>query len=516
VSSASSLHARRVVVIGSGFGGLSTALRLQAVGCAVTVLEQRPRPGGRAYQLELGPYTFDMGPSIVTAPALLDDLWQATGASLADYVDLLPLDPYYRIYFADGSHFDYSGTPARAEAEIARLSPRDVDGYRRLMADTAVLYHEAFERLGHEPFLRLSDMLQVVPALARHRAIQPVYRYVARYLRDPRLRQAYSFHPLFLGGNPFRASALYAIIPYLERQGGVWFVRGGMYRLVEAMARRFAELGGELVTGTEVDVIEVVGGRAVRVQATDGRRWGADAVVSNADVATTYARLVAPRWRRRLDDARLARWRYTMSCFLLYFGLDRTYPRLLHHTIAMGPRYRGLLRDIFDRKVLAPDFSLYLHAPTRTDPSLAPPGHESLYLLAPVPNLAADVDWRQQAGPYRDRIVAYLEQHLGLSGFRAAIRAESCFTPLDFRDQLSAWLGNAFSLEPTLSQSAYFRPHNRSEDVRGLYLAGAGTHPGAGLPGTLLSGEITSRLVLEDLGVAGAGSDVPRVTAAAR
>jgi phytoene desaturase len=504
-----------VVVIGSGFGGLSAALRLQAAGCAVTVLEQRPRPGGRAYELQLGPYKFDMGPSIVTAPALLDDLWRATGAERADYVDLLPLDPYYRIYFADGSHLDYSGTPERAEAEIARLSPGDLNGYRRLMADTAVLYHEAFERLGHEPFLRLGDMLRVVPALVRHRAIRPVYDYVARYLRDPRLRQAYSFHPLFLGGNPFRASALYAIIPYLERQGGVWFARGGMYRLVEALARRFAELGGELITGAEAAAIEVVGGRAVGVRTTDGRHWRAHAVVSNADVAMTYARLVAPRWRQRLNDARIARWRYTMSCFLLYFGLDRTYPRLLHHTIAMGPRYRGLLDDIFDRQVLAPDFSLYLHAPTRTDPTLAPAGHESLYLLAPVPNLAADVDWRTHARPYRDRIVDYLERQLGLSGFSAAIRAESCFTPLDFRDQLGAWLGNAFSLEPTLSQSAFYRPHNRSEDVRGLYLAGAGTHPGAGLPGTLLSGEITSRLVLEDLGMAAAEQRAPTLTGAA-
>jgi phytoene desaturase len=440
-----------------------------------------------------------MGPSIVTAPALLDQLWAATGATLRDYLDLVPLDPYYRIYFADGSHYDYSGAPERAEAEIARLSPGDVAGYRRLMADTARLYAEGFERFGHEPFLQLGDMLRVVPMLAKRRAVQPVYAYVSRYLKDPRLRQAYSFHPLFLGGNPFRASALYAIIPYLERQGGVWFVMGGMYRLIEAMVRRFLELGGTLETATEATEIEIVGGRASGVRAADGRRWAAEVVVSNADVAATYARLVAPRWRRRLDDARIGRWRYSMSCFLLYFGLDRTFPQLPHHTIVMGPRYRGLIRDIFDRKVLAADFSLYLHAPTRTDPSLAPPGHESLYLLAPVPNLDAAVDWQEHAGVYRDRIVAHVEERLGLMGFQAAIRAESCFTPLDFRDELGAWLGNAFSLEPTLAQSAFYRPHNRSEDVRGLYLAGAGTHPGAGLPGTLLSGEITARLVREDL-----------------
>lgn len=490
-----------VLVIGSGFGGLSAALRLQAAGCRVTVLERRPRPGGRAYELRLGPYTFDMGPSIVTAPALLEDLWAATGGRLADDLDLIPLDPYYRILFHDGSHYDYSGTPERVAAEIARLSPGDLDGYRRLMRDTGVLYREAFEDLAHQPFLHLRDMLAVVPALVKYRAIMPTYAYVARYLRDPRLRLAYSFQPLFLGGNPFRASALYSIIPYLERTGGVWFPRGGMYRLVEALVRRLQALGGELVTDAEAVEVLIERGRAVGVEARDGRRWQANAVVSNADVATTYARLVPARWRRRITDARISRWRYTMSCFLLYLGLDRQFPRLLHHTLVMGPRYRGLLRDVFDRQVLADDSSLYLHAPTRTDPTLAPPGHESLYLLAPVPNLGADVDWQAMARPFRDRILAHLEEHVGLTGLRAAIRAEACFTPLDFRDQLGAWLGNAFSLEPTLSQSAYYRPHNRSEDVRGLYLAGAGTHPGAGLPGTVLSGEITSRLVRQDLGV---------------
>jgi phytoene desaturase len=327
---------------------------------------------------------------------------------------------------------------------------------------------------------------------------------VSRYFRDPSLRTLFSFHPLFIGGNPFRASAIYSIVPYLERRGGVHFAMGGMYALIEAFARRFVELGGRLECGTEAAEIEVERKRAAAVRARDGRRWPADAVVSNADVAWTYGRLIAPEHRPRMSDRRLARTRYSMSCFILYLGLDRQFDKLLHHTIVMSPRYRGLIDDIFDRKILASDPSLYLHAPSKTDPSLAPPGGESLYVLAPVPHLGARVDWTREAQPFRDRIVRFLEDDFGLRGLNDSIRVERRFTPLDFRGELNAWLGSAFSIEPVLLQSAYFRPHNRSEDIGRLYIVGAGTHPGAGLPGTLLSAEIADRLVAEDLGLSAA------------
>jgi phytoene desaturase len=492
-----------IVVIGSGFGGLAAALRLQARGYAVTLLEKRARPGGRAYQLKDRGFTFDMGPSIITAPDLLDDLFLAGGARLTDYLSLVPLEPYCRIYFGDGRHFDYSGDPGTVERELGRFDASAPAAYRDFMTQTGQIYRRAFADLAHQPFLTVIDFLKVVPALARLRADRSVYSLVADHFRDPSLRMAYSFHPLFIGGNPFRASSVYSIVPYLERQGGVHFAIGGTYALIEALTRRFLELGGHLECSAEVAQIEVERGRASGVVTVDGRRWPADAVVSNADVVWTYTRLIDRRHRRRWTDRKITRLQQSMSCFLLYLGLDRQYEKLWHHTIVMSPRYRGLIGDIFDRKVLADDFSLYLHAPSKTDPSMAPPGCESLYLLAPVPNLAGQTDWQREVGPFRDRLIRFLEHEFGLTGLEASIRVEHRFTPLDFQRELNAHLGSAFSIEPTLFQSAYFRPHNRSEDVDGLYLVGAGTHPGAGLPGTLLSAEIVERLIATDVPVAG-------------
>jgi phytoene desaturase len=318
---------------------------------------------------------------------------------------------------------------------------------------------------------------------------------VAAHLRDPYLRMVFSFHPLFLGGNPFRASAIYAIIPYLERLGGVHYARGGLYSLVEAFARLFRELGGRLITDAEVAAIEVRDGAAVGVRLASGEQIAADVVVSNADAATTYGELIARASRRRWTDHRLGRMRYAMSSFLLYLGLTRRYAKLQHHTILIGDRYRGLVGDIFGGR-LADDCALYLHAPTRTDPALAPPGGESLMVLVPVPHLGGEPgDWDRAGDAFRDRIVGYLERDFGLDGLAASIAVEHRFTPRDFQRDLGAHLGTGWQLEPTLFQSAYFRPHNRSEDVRNLYLVGAGTHPGAGLPGVLLSAEIAAGLI---------------------
>lgn len=504
-----------VVVVGAGFGGLAAAVRLQASGHQVTLLEKRAQPGGRAGQLKLDGYTFDLGPSLITAPHLLHDVWASAGQRLEDDVELLPLSPYYRIYFADGRHFDYGGPGQQVEAQLHAFDPRAVDGYHRFMAATRRIYERAFEDLAGQPFHQFSTFLKLVPELMRLNAAQSVYAFVSRFFRDPHLRTVFSFHPLFIGGNPFRASAIYAIVPYLERQGGVWFARGGMYSLVEAMHALFERLGGRTRLGTAVEevLVDERTRHATGVRLAGGEHLAADAVVLNADVATAYQTLVPARFRRQMTDRRLRRYRYSMSCFLLYLGLDRQYPQLLHHTIVMGPRYRGLIRDVFDGHGLPPDASLYLHAPSKSDPSMAPPGGESLYVLAPVPHLGRGIDWTRQARPFRDRLVRSLERDLGLAGLEQAIRVERQFTPLDFRDALSSYLGSAFSIEPTLLQSAWFRPHNRSEDVGSLYLVGAGTHPGAGLPGVLLSARITSRLVADALAER---RGVPRVLDARR
>ena len=488
----------KIVVIGSGFGGLSAAIRLQAAGHRVTLLEQRDQPGGRAYVYQQDGFTFDGGPTILTAPWLIDDLFAAAGRRASDYVQLVQLDPFYNIRFEDGSVFHYNNDQQRLRAEIARFNPADVAGYERLRAQADEIL-AAGMALIDKPFTHASDMARVAPTLLRLKAYQSVYRFVASYLSDERLRQAFSFHPLLIGGNPFEASSLYALIHALEQRWGVWFAMGGTGALVRAMTRVFAELGGELRLGSEVAEIAVEerDGRARRatgVRLADGGYLAADAVVSNADVATTYLRLVPTRFRRRNSDAHMRGLRYSMSLFVLYFGTDRRYEQVAHHEILMGPRYRGLLDEIFTRKTLAPDFSLYLHRPTATDPSLAPAGCDAFYVLSPVPHLGADIDWRAMARPYRDRIVAYLEQRY-LPDLSRHIVTEFSIDPLHFQETLGSYLGSGFSVEPTLTQSAWFRPHNVSEDISNLYFAGAGTHPGAGVPGVLSSGKIVADLI---------------------
>lgn len=488
-----------IVVIGGGFGGLAAAIRLQAAGQQVTLVEARERVGGRASQLKQDGFTFDMGPSLITAPDLLRDLWASAGRQLEEDVTLTPLHPFYRIYFHDGRWFDYAGTPVEDEAEVARFEPRDVPGYRAFLAGAQRLYQRAFVELADQPFLTSVAFLRVIPELARFGAQRSVYSVVSRYFRNPHLRMVFSFHPLFIGGNPFRASAIYSIVPYLERLGGVHFSMGGTYALVEAMERLLCRLGGQVCCGIPVQQILVQDRRAAGVRLADGTILQADAVIANSDVATTYLKLLPASSQSAFTARRLKGYRYSMSCFLLYLGLNRQYEQLKHHTIIMPERYRNLIHAIFDGDGLSDDLALYLHAPTKTDPSMAPPGGESLSILAPVPNLARGIDWGREAPALRDKIIRFLEHKVGLEGLEASIQVEQHFTPLDFESQLRSYLGSAFSIEPTLLQSAYFRPHNRSGQIDRLYFVGAGTHPGAGIPGVLLSAAITSRLVNQDV-----------------
>jgi phytoene desaturase len=489
----------RVVVIGAGFGGLASAIRLQTSGFQVTLVEARERAGGRAYQLKDQGFTFDMGPTLITVPHLLEELWQLGGQDMRVDLELIELSPFYRILFHDGRAFDYWGKAEQDEAEIARFEPRDVDGYRRFLARTKHIYERAFVDLAAQPFHSLNTFLRVTPELLRVGAQQSVYSFVSRYISDPALRMVFSFHPLFIGGNPFRASAIYSIVPYLERLGGVHFARGGMYTVIEALTRLFSRVGGEIRYGVPVERITLQGGRVTGVRLQDGSILSAPTIVANSDVARTCLELLPEGQRSAFMTTRLKHYRYSMSCFLLYLGLKKQYPQLRHHTIIMPENYRKLIRDIFDGQGLSPDLALYLHTPTRTDPTLAPPGGESLYILAPVPNLAHGIDWTNQASALRDRILTFLEREVGLEGLAENIAVEHQFTPLDFASELRSHLGAAFSIEPTLTQSAYFRPHNRAGVPGGLYFVGAGTHPGAGIPGVLLSAELTSRLVAQDV-----------------
>ena len=485
----------RVVVIGSGFGGLSAAIRLQAQGHQVIIVEKRDKPGGRAYVYQQDGFTFDGGPTIITAPWLIDELFAVAGRRTADYVRLVPVDPFYNVRFDDGSVFRYDGNREHVLAEIRKFNPDDVEGYLRFAAGGDAIFETGFGLID-KPFHRLADMARVLPDLVRLRSDRSVAAYVNRFIKDDRLRQVFSFHPLLVGGNPFQTTSIYTLIHTLEQRWGVWFAMGGTGALVSALARLFEEIGGELRLAAEVDEIEVDvrRGTATGVRLRGGERLPADVVVSNADVAYTYLRMLPARVRRRNTDARIRRLRYSMSLFVIYFGTDRRYEDVAHHEILMGPRYRGLLDDIFTRKRLADDFSLYLHRPTATDPSLAPPGCDSWYVLSPVPHLGGTTDWREAAAPYRDAIMRRLEERY-LPGLSKHIVAEHRIDPLHFEGTLNSYLGSAFSVEPILTQSAWMRPHNVSEDVPNLYFAGAGTHPGAGLPGVMSSGKIVADMI---------------------
>ncbi len=482
------------VVIGSGFGGLAAAVRLGARGYRVTVLERLDAPGGRAYVHRQDGFTFDAGPTIITAPFLFEDLWALCGRKLSDDVTLTSIDPFYKLVFDDGESISCCADADAMSAEIARISPGDVAGYRRFMAHSEAIYRVGFEQLGHVPFGSIGDMLRIAPDLVKLGGHRSVYGLVSKYIKDPRLRIALSFHPLFVGGNPFNTTAVYCLISYLERRWGVHFAMGGTGALVSGLVGLIEGQGGRLRCNAEVTEITVASGEATGVRLQGGEVLPADIVVSNADAAFTYGKLLPAATRRRWTDGRLKSARYSMSLFVWYFGTTGTYPGVEHHTILLGPRYRGLIEDIFKRKVLAQDMSLYLHRPTATDPSLAPAGCDAFYVLSPVPHLDADVDWRTMAEPYRQAIERRLSETL-MPGLQGRIATSMVTTPQDFQDRLLSIKGAAFGLEPMLTQSAWFRPHNASEEIRHLYLVGAGTHPGAGVPGVLSSARVLDTVV---------------------
>ncbi len=482
------------IIIGSGFGGLAAAIRLGARGYRVTVLERLEAPGGRAAVFRQDGFTFDAGPTIVTAPFLFEELWALCGRRLSDDVDLLCICRLYRIRFQDGAVFEYTGDAEAMRAQVAAFSAGDVAGYEAFMRASQEIYRVGFEQLGDVPFERWTDMARLVPQLVRLGSLRSVHALVAKYVRDERLRTVLSFHPLLVGGNPFAASSIYSLICFLERRWGVHFAMGGTGALVTGLADLIAFQGGRIRCHAEVAEILVEGRAACGVRLADGSVLRSEIVVSNACSAFTYGKLLPARHRRRWTDRRIARGRYSMSLFVWYFGTRRRYEDVAHHTILLGPRYRELLRDIFARHVLADDFSLYLHRPTATDPSLAPEGCDAFYVLSPVPHLQSGTDWEAEAEPYRRKIARALSDSI-LPGLESEIVTSRMMTPEDFAGRLQSYRGAAFGLEPILTQSAWFRPHNRSEEVDNLFLVGAGTHPGAGLPGVLSSARVLDKVV---------------------
>jgi phytoene desaturase len=484
----------KATIIGAGFGGLAAALRLRARGYEVTVVDRLEQAGGRAGSYDRNGYIYDAGPTIVTAPHLFRELFELFDRDLDDYVELRSLDTWYRIRFHDGKTFDYGSCLDSTLSEIERYEPSDVDGYLKLLDKTAEIYRIGFEQLGDQPFDSVWSMLKVAPQLARLRSDRSVYAQTARYLKNPYLRQVFSFHPLLVGGNPFDTTSVYSLIHYLERAGGVHFAMGGTGALVQAFVDLLEEVGVSMRLGTSVDEILVKNGRTYGVRLDGGEELHSELVVANADAPFVYRHLIAPEHRRRWTNRRIEKLDYSMGLFVLYFGSNRIYDQLEHHEIHLGPRYKGLIDDIFDGRPLSKDFSFYLHAPTRTDPSLAPPDCESMYALVPVPNLKANIDWQVQGPVLRDRLLKRLDETV-CPGIVSDVREDFYVTPEHFSSKLHSMNGAGFSIKPTLRQSAYFRFHNRSEDVDGLYFVGAGTHPGAGLPGVLMTAKVLDRLI---------------------
>ncbi|WP_102127525.1 phytoene desaturase family protein [Deinococcus planocerae] len=538
-------HTKRktALVIGSGFGGLSLGIRLQSLGFDTTILEKLDAPGGRAYQKRTPDgYVFDMGPTVITVPHFIEELFalerdkgmlaepdypehvltgervregESGGPRTREYVQLVPILPFYRIYFDDGTFFDYDGDPESTRRQIQALAPGDLAGYERFHADAEAIFKRGFLDLGYTHFGDLPTMLRVVPDLLKLDAVRTLFSFTSRYFESPKLRQVFSFEPLLVGGNPLSVPAIYAMIHFVEKTWGIHYVMGGTGDLVRAFVRKFEELGGRIRYGAEVEEILVtddrgrpvrrpVGKRVARgVRLTDSEELQADLVVSNGDWANTYLKMVAPQARLVNTDLRVKAAKQSMSLIVVYFGFrdDGTPLDLRHHNIILGPRYEELLREIFGERVLGVDFSQYLHVPTLTDPSLAPPGHHAAYTLIPVPHNGSGLNWEVEGPRLVERVFAFLEERGYIPNLRARLTHQEFITPDYFEGTLGAYLGNAFGPEPILAQSAYFRPHNRSEDVRNLYLVGAGAQPGGGTPSVMMSAKMTARLIAQDFGI---------------
>lgn len=529
------MHRKKAVVIGSGIGGLACAIRLQSLGFDTTIVEKLDAPGGRAYVRRAEGFTFDMGPTVLTVPHFIEELFAlerdharlgepdfpehtldeanrvtegvSGGPATSRYVELVPVTPFYRIYFDDGTHFDYDADPDTLRAEIERVAPEDLDGYERFHKAAKAIFDRGFLELGYTYFGNVRSMLGVTADLFRLDAVRPLFSFVKKYFETDKMRQVFSFEPLLVGGNPQKVPAIYAMIHFVERTWGIHFAMGGTGALVQGFVRKFEELGGTLRLDAEVDRIDVVGKgrrrRATGVTLASGEHLRADLVVSNGDYAHTYLHLIDKEHRTINRDALVTRRKQSMSLFVIYFGYERREgdPDLQHHNIILGPRYEELLTDIFDRKILADDFSQYLHIPTLTDPSLAPEGYHAAYTLIPVPNNQSGLDWDAIGDGFADKVLTFLDERGYIPDLKERIAYQSYVSPDYFEGTLNSYAGNGFGVEPVLIQSAFFRPHNRSEDIKNLYLVGQGTQPGGGTPSVMMSAKMTAREVARDYNV---------------
>ncbi len=487
---------KSAIVIGAGFGGLALAIRLQSAGVQTTLVEARDKPGGRGYYWEKDGFTFDAGPTVITDPPCLQELWALTGHDIAEDVELVPVMPFYRLNWPDGTNFDYSNDEPHLFEEIRKLNPDDVAGYQKFLEYAAGVYEEGYLKLGHKAFLDFTTMIKAAPALMKYQAWRSVYSIVSSFVKNEKLREALSFHTLLVGGNPMKTSGIYALIHKLEKDGGVWFAKGGTNKLIAGMVRHFERIGGVMRLNAPAAQINVLGDKATGVTLASGEVLNADTVASNGDVMHTYRTLLSQSPRGKRGAATLARKKFSPSLFVVHFGIKGTWPGIAHHMILFGPRYKGLLDDIYSNGVLPEDFSIYLHHPTVTDPSMAPEGHSTFYALVPVAHMGKlPINWDEMGPVLEKRVLDEIGRRL-VPDIHERVVTSFHYAPDDFAHDLNAHHGSAFSLEPLLTQSAFFRVHNRDDAIHNLYFVGAGTHPGAGIPGVVGSAKATAGLML--------------------
>ena len=480
------------IVIGSGFGGIASALRLRAKNHNVTLIEKHNDLGGRARVFKKNGFTFDAGPTVITAPYLINELFQLFNKNSENYIKLKPLDVWYRFVFEDGSQFDYSGDENKMKDQIEKINKEDYIGYERLVSFTKKIFEKGFTELSDVPFDKPIFMLKQIPALFKLKSYKSVYNLVSSYIKNDKLRRMLSMHPLLVGGNPFTTTSIYGLILYLEKKWGIHYSMGGTGQIINGLEKLMLEEKINIIKGKEVKELITKNKKITSVKLNDGSEIKADNVICNADPPAVYSNLISEKLST-FFKWKMKRMEYSMGLFVYYFGTKIKYENVEHHTIKFGEKYEEHLNDIFNNKKLNNDISYYLHRPTASDQSMAPIGNDCFYVLVPVPNNQSGINWGEKGEMLKNLVIEKMEDLM--PNLRKNIVEDFYLTPDYFENELNTKFGSGFSIQPKFTQSAYFRFHNKSEIYDGLYFVGAGTHPGAGVPGVLSSAKVLDKII---------------------
>ena len=485
----------KIIVVGSGFGGIASALRMRALGHDVTIIEKLNKLGGRAQVFNINGFKHDAGPTVITAPFMFDELFKLFGEDRKKYLNFVALDPWYRFYFHDNTYFDYCKNIHDTKQEISKFSLSDAEGYEKLLKMSQEIFEVGFTRLADKPFTSFFTMLKQIPDLIKLKSYLTVSQLVKKYLKHPKIRSAFSIHPLLVGGNPFKTTSIYALIHFLERNWGVYFCMGGTGKIIVELNKLMKRKKVKIKLSTDITKVNVVNNKIISIESKDGKKYECDKLIFNGDPPTFYEEILRTRsYFKRKKFLPEIMTKYSMGLYVLFFGTKIKYSSVAHHTVWMGKRFKGLLEDIYEKKILAEDFSLYIHRPTATDKSFAPKNCDSFYVLCPVPNLQGKINWKKEAPKLKNRIIASLDKTI-LPDLRKNICNSFYMTPEDFKNEYRSKHGAGFSIAPIFSQSAWFRYHNKDPHIKNLYFSSSGAHPGAGIPGVLSSAKVVENII---------------------